>query len=102
MSNILFLTQRMRLGFGVSVLVHELSRELLKLGHQVTVGCEDTDYSFKSYPILIVKPELEDIRRLTKSIDRPVIIAQTSPFYELTAQLGDGFEVWAWENGDPT
>ena len=46
MSHVLFLTQRMVAGYGVDVVIHNVTRELHALGHEVTVAAVDRDGSF--------------------------------------------------------
>ena len=39
MKTVLFLTYRMMLGFGVDVVVHQVSMRLRKRGYRIVVGC---------------------------------------------------------------
>lgn len=102
MNAILILTQRLRDGYGVSVLVDSLARELVKLGHETVVGCFDMDHSKRPYSAYLIRPQIEDVRALARSLGKPHIVAQTSPFFELLPELAGDFPCWAWENGDPT
>jgi len=92
----------MSLGFGVAVLVHELSKGLLAVGHNVCIGTLHSDYEIPGIQTYIINPDPEQIRGIAQSQQIDVIIAQTSPFFEVLPALAPHFKCWAWENGDPS
>ena len=47
MTSILFLTQRMKMGYGVDLAVHEVSQQLAAGGFGVTVLCNDADTTYR-------------------------------------------------------
>src|SRR5262249_2615522 len=101
-SRFLFLTLRMTAGWGVAVAVHNLALRLVELGHLVRVGCLETDGSFHGYPILTVPADVGEVRRLAAAEGDPIVIAHTSPYFELLPNLARSLQCWAMEYGDPT
>jgi len=101
MSRILFLTSRMLPGYGVDLAVHNLALELKKRGHRIAVLCLESDGSLRGYPIEIVPPRIDYIRAYARAFKAQVIVAHTSPFYEMLPALKARHRVFAWEYGDP-
>jgi glycosyltransferase involved in cell wall biosynthesis len=102
MKTVLFLTYRMMLGFGVDVVVHQVSRRLLRRGYRVVVGCLEFEPGFADLEIEQVQPNAHEVRRLAKRVNATVVVAHTSPFLELLPELQPHVPCWAWEHGDPT
>jgi glycosyltransferase involved in cell wall biosynthesis len=98
----LFLVQKMSLGYGVSVVVDNIARRLSAQGWPCAVCCIKTDWSFSGYPVFKIKPNLKEINFLAGMLGNPVIVAHTSPFFELLPQLAERYDCLAWEHGDPT
>ena len=101
MSHILFLTSRMLPGYGVDLAVHNLALELKKRGHRIAVVCPESDGSFRGYPIEILPARIDYIRGYARAFKAQVIVAHTSPFYEMLPTLKARYRVFAWEYGDP-
>jgi glycosyltransferase involved in cell wall biosynthesis len=101
MSHVLFLTQRMVAGYGVDVVIHNVTRELHALGHEVTVAAVDRDGSFDDIRVHAVEPTLGAVRKLASAIGPTVIVAHTPPFFGMLPTLQRGWPCWAWEHGDP-
>lgn len=99
---ILFTTQRMMRGFGVSVVVAELARHIARRGHRIAVGCLERDDSFPGIDIRIVPPTVHGVAKLAEEVDATVVAAHTSPFLELLPDLPSPYIRVAWEHGDPT
>lgn len=97
----LFLAAYMKKGFGVSVVIDALCREYTRLGVDVTIGCLESDGFFQGTPIVVLKPDAESVKALASKIGAGVIVAHTTPFFELLPQLAGKFRVWSWEHGDP-
>ncbi|HEX6242431.1 MAG TPA: glycosyltransferase family 4 protein [Polyangiales bacterium] len=103
MKTVLFLTYRMMLGFGVDVVVHQVSKRLRQRGYRVVVGCIEADAKgFGDLPIERIKPSADAVGALAQRCGAHVLVAHTSPFFELLPELGTQFPCWAWEHGDPT
>jgi glycosyltransferase involved in cell wall biosynthesis len=97
----LFLTQRMVTGYGVDVVVHNVSRHVQDLGHEVTIACVDRDGSFGDVRLVRVSPRLNAVRDLATRITPSVIVAHTPPFFAMLPALQPLYPCWAWEHGDP-
>lgn len=97
----LFLAAYMKKGFGVSVVIDALCQEYAKLGVDVTIGCLESDDFFQGTPIVELKPDVKSVKALASKIGASVIVAHTTPFFELLPQLAGQFRVWSWEHGDP-
>lgn len=102
MSNIMFLTHRMSMGFGVSVVVEELSKKLVAMGHYICIGTMICDYQIPNVDIFVINPESTQIAEIAHNRTIDVIIAHTTPFFEVLPSLSDRFHCWAWEHGDPS
>ena len=102
MKSIMFLTHMMSMGFGVSVVVHELCKALTAIGHSVCVGTLQSDYKINNVQTYIVGPDSEKIRNIAVYNNVDVIIAHTSPYFEILPALKNWFECWVWEHGDPS
>jgi glycosyltransferase involved in cell wall biosynthesis len=103
MKTVLFLTYRMMLGFGVDVVVNQVSIRLRKRGYRVVVGCIEADPAgFGNLQIERIRPTAEEVRALVQRTSASVVVAHTSPFFELLPELAGQASCWAWEHGDPT
>ena len=104
MSRLLFLAVRMKMGFGVSVAIHEVAERLSRRGHSVTIGCLDADASVdQSYKVVRLDGNLEaSVLALADASQADAVVAHTSPFFELLPVIRHGYRTWAWEYGDPT
>lgn len=102
MKSVLFLTHRMKMGFGVDVVVQQVSRVLQQRGHRVVVGCIESETGFANLQIEHVSPVASEIAALAKRVQASVIVAHTSPFFEVLPDLVARWPCWAWEHGDPT
>jgi glycosyltransferase involved in cell wall biosynthesis len=100
---VLFLAQEMSLGFGVAVVVHNISMQLESLGLYVEVGCLKKDDSLDgSYTVHVVQANASEIDELIIANDIDYVIAHTSPFFEVLPELTAPCKSWVWEHGDPT
>lgn len=102
MKTVLFLTYRMMLGFGVDVVVNQVGRQLRQRGYRVVVGCIAADPGYGELEIELIEPTLEAVRKLARRVEASVVVAHTTPFFELLPELQAEIPCWAWEHGDPT
>jgi glycosyltransferase involved in cell wall biosynthesis len=100
-SHVLFLAQRMVVGYGVDVVVYNLARQLEALGHDVTIACVDRDGSYADVRIEPVRPTAASVLELATRIEPSVIVAHTAPFFSMLPALERHHPCWAWEHGDP-
>jgi glycosyltransferase involved in cell wall biosynthesis len=97
------LAARMQQGFGVSVVVKALAHEIARGGdHTVHVGCLQSDPTFGGLPVSIVDDDLDSVRGLAEESAADVIVAHTTPFFEMLPMLQERWPTIAWEHGDPT
>jgi glycosyltransferase involved in cell wall biosynthesis len=99
---ILFLTYRMKKGFGVDLVVANIVRHLRKLNISSVVGCIDLDSHYDDLEIIRVPPSVAIVKMIAKKMGVTTIIAHTSPFFEILPDLAQHFKVYAWEHGNPT
>lgn len=102
MKTVLFLTCRMKFGFGVDVVVHHLGRELKARGYRVVVGCQEYEPGFDDIEVVRLQATINDVKQLAALVEPTVIVAHASPFFELLPALQRHYPCWAWEHGDPT
>ena len=88
MSRFLFLSRRMMLGYGVDLEVHEVASQLVAFGHRVTVLCLDTDGTHGGYPVQeLLFASVEEVELNARRFRPDVIVAFTSPFFEILPML---------------
>ncbi|MFL6090662.1 MAG: glycosyltransferase family 4 protein [Aeromicrobium sp.] len=102
MTTVLFLTVRMKMGYGVDEAVAQVSRQLTDRGHRVVIGCRSSEAGFDDLHIEHVRSDPVQIAALAKRVRASVIVAHTSPFFEVLPELASQWPCWAWEYGDPT
>jgi len=102
MASILFLASRMQFGYGVSLVIDEIARRLAARGHRITVGCEHHDDAHAHHDCREVPPDPDRIRALAAEVGADMVIAHTTPFFEVLPHLVSTLRCWAWEHGDPT
>lgn len=102
MKHYLFLTYRIKMGYGVDVAVGNIASNLIRLGHQVTIGCLETDGHCSSLDVRLVDPDPTSITRLVEEVGCDCVIANTTPFFEVLPLLDTTIPRWALEYGDPT
>lgn len=102
MGRILFLTHRMSMGYGVSVVVDILSRKISAMGHTVCIGTMIADYQIEGVNIYTVDPDPTQIDEIARANSIDVIIAHTTPFFEVLPALRGKYKCIAYEHGDPS
>ena len=108
MKNILFLSVDMRMGYGVSVVINNLSILLKKRGFRPVVCCLRCDGFYNGYEIKLINGDwnkenlFPQVYKIASELESPVIVAHSSPFFEILRDLQNHFSCWAWEHGDPT
>jgi len=102
MKHYLFLTYRMALGYGVDVAVSNITGNLMRLGHRVTIGCLEKDGHHSGLDVRLLDPDPTSIMRLIEEVGCDCVIAHTTPFFEVLPLLDPAIPRWALEYGDPT
>jgi len=99
---VVFLTARLTRGYGVDVVVDRQASRLHRRGFDVTVCCREYDscfYPAREYRIV----RFGSLASTWRLIEADVLIAETSPFFELLPRFEGGCPITvAWEHGDPT
>jgi glycosyltransferase involved in cell wall biosynthesis len=99
---VLFLIAYMIRGYGTTVVVTEIGRRLQARGHSVMVGCLDSHGKFGDLHVVETAADAASVRQLAESRGCSVVVAHTSPFFEVLPALSGSFDCWAFEAGDPT
>jgi len=102
--NIAILTIRLMKGFGVDTVVDQQATLLSKLGHRVTVFTvyHDAEY-FKSgaYHVKIIVENMSNFLFFLKNARFDVVMAHTSPFFEILPFIRPYSFTVAYEHGSP-
>jgi len=100
---ILFLAERMAMGFGVAVVIENLAEELARRGHCVDVGSIHWDRNQgRNFQVHVLSANAASVHKLASDLQSEYVIAHTSPFFEVLPQMPGPYERWVWEHGDPT
>lgn len=102
MRTILFLSIRMAPGWGVSVVAEHLSLALKHSGTRVIVGCDECEGSWLGPEIVSLPPDARKILEFVRRESVDVVVAQTSPYFEILPDLAHEVPCIAYEYGDPT
>lgn len=90
------------MGHGVSVVLERLASELRMLGWDVHIASSNCDDSNLSNNVHRVYADFESVQHLAKELECSIVIAVTSPFFEMLPLFGKEFKTVAYEMGDPT
>ena len=102
MRNVLFLTCFLKKGYGVSVVLDIFARKMAAQGATVAVATLDEDGFYTGFPVHRVDRTVESVRAVANKMANPIVIAATTPYFEMLRELSQSYECWAWEMGDPT
>jgi glycosyltransferase involved in cell wall biosynthesis len=102
MRDVLFLTCFMKHGYGVSVVLDIFARQLAAQGVRAAVAALDSDDRWTGFPVYPVDRTVASVRDAASRLDNPLLVAVTTPFFEMIRELSATHDCWAWEMGDPT
>ncbi len=102
MRDILFLSCFLKKGYGVSVVLDIFARKMAARGVNVAVAALDVDDFYSGFPVHKVDRTADSVRKVADRLVNPIVIAATTPFFEMLRELSQSYECWAWEMGDPT
>lgn len=102
MRNVLLLTSVMKRGFGVSVVAREVADRMGTTGWTMTIGCLEVDQWCASEDVVILRPSPQDIFEYCETNSIEVVVAQTTPYFEVLPALEMWIPTVAFEHGDPT
>lgn len=103
--NIAILTIRLIKGYGVDIVVDQQASLMSRRGHRVTVFTTEYDpgyFSDRDYRVEVVPKHSSRFISFLKKSQFDVIIAHTSPFFEILPALRPYKVTIAYEHGDPT
>ena len=98
----LLLSSIMLRGYGVSVVAHEIAKRSSQYGWDIYIGCLSFDESFSSDFIIQVGTDPAEVLKQCESLQIDVVIAQTTPYFELLPALASSIPTIAFEHGDPS
>ena len=78
MSHFLFLTYRMALGYGVDVVIYNVTNHLKRQGHRVSVACIKSESVYQDCEVFEIAPDLQLVRDLAGHLKPTVIIHRLS------------------------
>ena len=98
----LLLCSVMMRGYGVSIVAEELARRMPQFGWDLYIGTTRADGNFAATPTFLMNPDAQEILKFCDDWNIEVVIAQTTPYFEVLPHLADHIPVVVYEHGDPT
>ena len=98
----LFLSSVMLRGYGVSVVAQEIQRRIDRYGWDLTVGCLSSDDDFGGDGVVEVGATADEVAALCRSLGIELVVAQTTPYFEMLPALAGQFPTVVFEHGDPS
>jgi glycosyltransferase involved in cell wall biosynthesis len=91
------------MGYGVTVVVDELSKRLVLDGIDVDIGCLEADDHYNRYPnVFQLDPDPDILMRHIDPRSVTHVVAHTSPYFEVLPEFRGRVRCWVWEHGDPS
>lgn len=98
----LLLCSVMMRGFGVSIVAEELAKRMSQFGWDLYVGTIRVDGNFSATPTFLINPDAQEILKFCREWNIEVVLAQTTPYFEVLPHLVGHIPVIVYEHGDPT
>jgi glycosyltransferase involved in cell wall biosynthesis len=98
----LLLCSVMMRGFGVSIVAEELAKNMLQYGWDLYVGAMRVDGNFGAINTFLIAPDAQEILKFCRDWKIDVVLAQTTPYFEVLPQLAEQIPIIVYEHGDPT
>lgn len=98
----LLLCSVMMRGFGVSIVAEELAKNMPQFGWDLYVGAMRVDGNFGAINTFLIAPDPQEILKFCRDWKIDVVLAQTTPYFEVLPQLVGQIPVIVYEHGDPT
>jgi glycosyltransferase involved in cell wall biosynthesis len=89
-------------GFGVSIVAEELAKRMPEFGWDLHIGTMRADGNFAATPTFLMNPDAQEILKFCHDWDIDVVLAQTTPYFEVLPHLVGHIPVIVYEHGDPT
>lgn len=100
--NVLLLTSVMKRGFGVSVVAREVADRMRPTGWNMLIGCLEFDEWYGADDVVVLPPAPETIFEFCQANNIDIVVAQTSPYFEVLPALEMWIPTVVFEHGDPT
>lgn len=102
MRNVLLLTSVMKRGFGVSVVAREVADRIGPAGWNMSIGCLEFDEFYSADDVVELRPSSQTIFEYCQEHSIEIVVAQTSPYFEVLPALEMWIPTVVFEHGDPT
>jgi hypothetical protein len=102
MKNVLMLTSVMKRGFGVSVVAREVADRMGEAGWKMFIGCLEVDEFYAADDVIVLRPSSQTIFEFCQANTIEIVVAQTSPYFEVLPALEMWIPTVVFEHGDPT
>jgi hypothetical protein len=89
-------------GHGVAVVAKEIADRLGVHGWELIIGCLQVDDDFRGAGVFGLQCDPDKIEKFCRKHEIEVIVAQTSPYFEVLPALARLFPTVVYEHGDPT
>ena len=98
----LLLCSVMMRGYGVSIVAEELAKRMPQFGWDLYIGTTLADGNFAATPTFLMNPDAQEILKFCVDWNIEVVLAQTTPYFEVLPHLVGHIPVLVYEHGDPT
>ena len=102
MRNVLLLTSVMKRGYGVSVVAREVADRMAPSGWKMLIGCLEVDEFYAADDVVELRPSSQTIFEYCQANEIEIVVAQTSPYFEVLPALEMWIPTVVFEHGDPT
>lgn len=102
MRKALLLSSVMLRGYGVSVVAGELIKRSQQHGWKIISGCLQYDEDYESDDCHVLPADAAVILDFCRRENIDVVVAQTSPYFEVLPAISAYYPTIAYEHGDPT
>lgn len=92
----------MKRGFGVSVVAREVADRMGPTGWNMFIGCLEFDEWYGAEDVFELRPSPETIFEFCQTNNIEIVVAQTSPYFEVLPALEMWIPTVVFEHGDPT
>jgi glycosyltransferase involved in cell wall biosynthesis len=98
----LLLSSVMMRGYGVSVVAQEVQRRIGRYGWDLTIGCVSSDDDFGADRVVTIGASADEVASFGRSSGVEVVVAQTTPYFEMLPALVGEIPTVVFEHGDPS
>ena len=92
----------MKRGYGVSVVAREVADRIDAAGWKMSIGCLEVDEFYDADDVVELRPSSQMIFEYCQENSIEIVVAQTSPYFEVLPALEMWIPTVVFEHGDPT